>query len=166
MNNVPTSLWIYTDMYDFLPEHILRFFFLSKAGGHIGQNVVNITIKISKLRFRNSDRNIFVLKPFKANGALQPWTEFCHQILVVKKYKPYEIYWRICDANGKACFSQKVNKLAKYWFATTSFNLKSHREETYSLIKKKFQAQRSIKVMLTVFGRWKNPSSLVSLKRG
>ena len=30
------------------------------------------------------------------------------KFLIAKKYKPYEIYWRMCDVHGEAYFSQNM----------------------------------------------------------
>ena len=45
--------------------------------------------------------------------------KFVLKVLVTKKYKPYEIYRRMCDFNGEMCFSEKnVCKLVEHEFAT------------------------------------------------
>ena len=42
------------------------------------------------------------------------WIYF-EKVLVAKKYKPYEIYKRMCDVYGEVCFNQRIftNELNK-----------------------------------------------------
>ena len=44
------------------------------------------------------------------------------KFLVAEKCKPCEIYTRMCDVYGKACFSQENFKWTKNGFATTSLS--------------------------------------------
>ena len=56
---------------------------------------------------------------------------FVIKFLVAEKYKPCEIYKRMCDVNGEVCFSHCEPELKRL----------VHRVETDSPVKKKFQAQ-------------------------
>ena len=75
------------------------------------------------------------------------------KFLQAEKYKPCEIYIRMCNVYRKAFFSKvNIHKYTKYDFATSS------RGQNDSLVKKKFQAQWSVKkVMLAVFWDIKEP---------
>ena len=43
----------------------------------------------------------------KSSGMLRAWREILHQIWVVEKCKPCEIYRRMCDVYREACLSKK-----------------------------------------------------------
>ena len=95
----------------------------------------------------------------KSNKLLQAWTEVT--LLAAEKCNPCEIYRTMCNINAQVCFSKKnLYKWAKHRIVTTSWSKK----DSYgggnmdSLIKKKFQAQQSVKkVMLTVFWNMNRP---------
>ena len=69
-------------------------------------------LAIMKLLHYFNLAKIFVLRLFKPVAHQTDCSRFEQrsviQFLMAKKCKPCEIYWRLCDAQGETCFSQKM----------------------------------------------------------
>ena len=89
--------------------------------------------------------------------------------LLAEKWKPCEIYQKICDEYWEACFSQKnLYKLAKDKFGITSLSRKDSTFRKMHWISGKenvLGAVVSKKIILTVFWDTKDPSLLISGKK-
>ena len=98
---------------------------------------------------------------------------FVLKYFVAVKYKQCEIYTRIWNVCREACFSQKnVYKWFKHGFATLRLSWKKKKQSmewkhTDFLVKKKFQAQQSVKkIMLTVSWGMKGPITIGFFEKG
>ena len=65
------------------------------------------------------------------------------KVLATEKYKPCEIYRRICYVYRKACFRKNVYNCVKYGFIITSLS-RTERKHIDSPVKKSFQMQQFV----------------------
>ena len=103
---------------------------------------------------------------------IQAWIEVCH-FLVAEKYKPYEIYWRMwCLRRNiiqleKKMFTNELGMGLRIWgwIKKVAYNVMGN-PLFFSLVKKKFKAQQTVKVILTVFWNSKGPITNDFLEKG